>query len=329
MADAFHLQETWNSLLTPVENYLFVEGVPESHYRFNFETSLFNTEAHQLLQKKDGWISFHVLHSVKKTIDASLHFNVENFVARSPYKSPFGSIELSEDLPCDIVFDFIVYVEKALAAKNIDKVIIKTAPLIYHNAETFVQVSLLNLGFEIINAEISSVIEINAGVSENNFHYSEKKRVRKANNKKLEFKILPIEAFHSVFHFIKECRNAKQFPLSMSAEELGSVVARFEEKFQLFGLFDADRLVAASICIRVNSQVLYDFYHDHHKDYNDVSPIAALVDGIRMYCIDRKINLLDLGTSSLEGKPNFGLLTFKSRLGAKASPKFTFEKKLR
>jgi len=53
-----------------------------------------------------------------------------------------------------------------------------------------------------------------------------------------------------------------------------------------------------------------------------------LMEGIYGWSQKHHVELIDLGTSSLEGQPNFSLLDFKLRLGGNPSSKLTFEKVL-
>jgi hypothetical protein len=91
---------------------------------------------------------------------------------------------------------------------------------------------------------------------------------------------------------------------------------------------DGERLVAASICIRVSNEVLYDFYHDHDALYDNFSPIVFLVKGIHDYCCSNNIRLIDLGTAMIGNKVNTGLMEFKLKLGADHAVKYSFEKSL-
>jgi lipid II:glycine glycyltransferase (peptidoglycan interpeptide bridge formation enzyme) len=54
----------------------------------------------------------------------------------------------------------------------------------------------------------------------------------------------------------------------------------------------------------------------------------VLLRGLYDYAAEHGIPLLDLGTSTVDGKPNFGLLSFKTRLGAELTPKISFAKRL-
>jgi hypothetical protein len=131
-----------------------------------------------------------------------------------------------------------------------------------------------------------------------------------------------------VYDFIFTCRNEKGYPLSMQLEELQHMAVKFPDRYLLFGVFRSDSLVAAAITIRVKKNILYDFYHDHAAAFDHLSPVTFLVDGIYRFCFENDIQLLDLGTSAIDGLPNFGLLNFKKKLGALATPKLTFQKDL-
>ena len=56
--------------------------------------------------------------------------------------------------------------------------------------------------------------------------------------------------------------------------------------------------------------------------------VVKLMEGVYNYSQTEGINLIDLGTSSLNGKPNFSLLDFKLHLGATPTQKLTFQKNL-
>ena len=114
----------------------------------------------------------------------------------------------------------------------------------------------------------------------------------------------------------------------MTLAALREVVYHFPQQYVLFGVYQEETLVAASIAIHVNSRILYNFYADHDMAYDHLSPVVLLTEGLVRYAQEQKADWLDLGTSALENKPNFGLLDFKMRLGGKPTAKLTFEKVL-
>jgi lipid II:glycine glycyltransferase (peptidoglycan interpeptide bridge formation enzyme) len=114
----------------------------------------------------------------------------------------------------------------------------------------------------------------------------------------------------------------------MTLNELKKAFEQFPEHYVLFAVLHEGRLAAASIAIKIKENILYNFYSAHPNDYNHLSPVVMLIEGMYEFCQQNNVNLLDLGTSALEGKPNFSLLDFKLRLGAKPYAKLTFEKNL-
>ena len=114
----------------------------------------------------------------------------------------------------------------------------------------------------------------------------------------------------------------------MTFDHLERSMVAFADRYLFFGLFLGQDLAAAAITVRVNQRILYDYAHSHDREFDNLSPVISLIDGIYGYCHDNEIGILDLGTSALEGQPDFDLLYFKRSLGARTTLKLTFEKSL-
>ena len=114
----------------------------------------------------------------------------------------------------------------------------------------------------------------------------------------------------------------------MTLDELMKVVAVYPDGIILFGAYQGHELAAASISLRVSKRIVYNFYSAHLRKFDFLSPVVMLMEGIYGWSQKHHVELIDLGTSSLEGQPNFSLLDFKLRLGGNPSAKLTFEKLL-
>lgn len=309
--------------------HFFYEGPVPSGYQPDFEESLFNQHDHRALQASEGWLSFYILNFKYKTVRAAIHFYIASTCAKSPLRSPFGSVEFSNKLPVKILFEFVVFFESALKTKGVKHITIKNYPQIYESYHaTLFQVFLLNLKYTISQAEISSVITVTSKNVREIFHRSERRKLDKALLAGLTFRKLSISDLDETYAFIHSCRNGKNYELSMSLEDMRLSVSRFPNHYLLFGVFDDKKLVAASISILVKEKILYDFYHDHAASYDHLSPIALLIAEMYDYCKHNNIKLLDMGTSAVDGIPNSGLLHFKKFLGGRPTSKFTFQKNL-
>lgn len=312
-----------------MEAYSFQSGPLPSGYLPEFEISLYNEEQHRLLQSPVHWQSFYILNNTKKCVSGAIHFHVTEALAQSPFRSPFGSLESGREIPPEIIFDFLLFVESSLKILGVSKVVIKNYPQAYaENEAILIQTLLLNRNFQVVMAEMSSIIDVTDSSPADFFHRSAKRRLDKARDAGLIVKKLTPENFELIYSFIHQCRTEKGYPVSMTLTDLHKTAKVFPERFFLFGVFDGDALVAASITVGVRKNILYDFYHDHAASYDHLSPVVLLVSGLYEYCQQQKFVLLDLGTSVVDGTPNFPLLHFKKTLGARPTLKLTFEKQI-
>jgi hypothetical protein len=311
-----------------LEDYIFHEGLIPSGYRPDFEQTLFNQPVHRTLQAPYGWYSFYVLNKKKKKVNAAIHFYIDDGIAKSPLRNPFGSFEYSESLRPIVLFLFIEFVEAQLIAKGVTRIVIKTPPQAYHREQAaLLYTFLLNNDYSVSHAEVASGIEI-SGNLQTMLHRSERRKLEKAKAARLVFREVPMRQLDTIYTFIESCRLQKDYKLSLSLAELHRTVKACKDHYKLFAVFQKKQLAAASITIRVKQNILYDFYHDHALEFDQLSPVVLLVEGIYKFCLTHKITFLDLGTSAVEGTPNFPLLNFKMKLGAKPSTKLTFEKVL-
>ena len=258
---------------------------------------------------------------------ATVHFHILDGVAHSPLKSPFGSLEFSEDLSLITMFRFLEFVGSRLKALGAKKIVIKDCPCDYHPRKApILHTFLFNQGYRVTDAEVGALIPVTSARFDSGLDDWEKRKLRQSAEAELVFKLLTLEQVGEAYLFILACRKFKGYSLSMTLPELRETVRTFEKNFRVFGVYQGDRLVATSISILVQEKILYNFYSSHSSEFDSLSPVVFLISNMYSYCQEQKFEILDLGTSALDGKPNFGLLDFKLRLGAKPTPKLTFEK---
>jgi hypothetical protein len=302
--------------------------MPEG-FRCEFDSYIFNSPQNLKIQSLEGWHSFHALRTEKKAARARVHFHLEDNVAQSPYKNPFGSFEFSEALEPKEFFDFIKWVEKKLNEKGAKRIEIKTYPALYNSTCSAILLTfLINQGYRIKNSELSACIEVNPNSLYQIMSSWEKRKAGQIRKTNLRFATIPVNKVKDVFDYISSCREERKQSISMTYGQMKTVCDHFPDKFCLFGVYDNNALAAASISIMVNKTILYNFYSAHSKQYDALSPVVRLMEGIYEFCQGEKIRLIDLGTSSLQGRPNFSLLDFKLNLGAVPTHKLTFEKVL-
>lgn len=319
-----------NRSATEWKNIEFVDGNVSTSYLADYRISLFNSRPHRSLQSKAKWIEFHLIHTERKKILASIFFCVSDSMASSPASAPFGSFELSQSVSAEHLFEFIGFIEHGLRSRKVKQIRIKNYPEAYHpRLHNLVTVLLYNHGYQVDNAELGACIPVDDTNLESKMDRWEKRKLRQALNAGLSFKTLPIGQIDEVYDFILACREERGQSLSMTKTQLKRVVKKLPKEFYLFGVYETNTIVAASISIRVNKDVVYNFYSAHTKSSDHLSPVVFLLSNLYGWAFSHKFSLIDLGTSALGGAPNFPLIDFKLRLGASPSMKLTFEKTLK
>lgn len=307
--------------------YTVLEGSTEL-YQSVFERFLFNEVRHRQSQSTIGWTTFSLVHAQKKIILAQIHFCVTNEIASSPYRAPFGSLEFDEMLSEEL-YHFFVQVEEKLKAKGVKKIMIKdVAQQFRPQHSALLQVLFYTLGYRTTAEEINSAIEIDDTHFEDKIFPPQRRRLKLCKRENLVFKNIDIQELNTIYSFLANCRSERGTSLSLSLSQVQAIITHCPNDFLLFGVFKDNELIAASISIKVNHRILYNFYPGHAQSVDLLSPAIFLIEGIYAYCRRHKFSFLDLGTSSLNNKINFGLLNFKRHVGGKMSAKFTFEKEL-
>lgn len=312
-----------------MKEFIFFQGDYPKGFTLNFSESLFNKSAHRQLQSRGNWISFYILDDAKKEIDGAFHVHVNGSEATSPHKAPFGSIEFSENVPQTVLTEFIKFVEDSLLKVGIALLTIRM-PLAAYSPKTIslLQTLLVSKGFQIELTEVGSFIQVDDRDFKNFIKDSERHVLNQFKKRDFTCTQIPIDMLEEVYSFISKHQTSKGYTLSMSFDQMKETVDVFRNDFFLFVARDQDQMIGASISIRVQDHVLYNFYVTHDAAYKQYSPVIAIIEALYNFCKANSFSTLDLGTSMLQGKPNFSLLDFKRRLGGVDTEKLTLSKRL-
>ena len=155
-----------------------------------------------------------------------------------------------------------------------------------------------------------------------------KRRLRQAESLDFSFREIPLNYLEEAYSLIVESRESKGYPVTMTFKDLEAMFKLFPSDYLLFGVFDKNKLIAASACIKVNNKILYCFYIGDALAFRPHSPITLLINGIYRYCQESHFKMLDLGISTDKGVLNKGLYAFKKTFGSFDSHKLTFLKQL-
>jgi hypothetical protein len=298
-------------------------------YLPGFPRYLYNEPEYLQLQTKIKPTSFFIIKEKETKILANIHFFLsEEGTAKSPFLSPFGSLEFTQHLDLKILFTFVNYFLEQLKTLHVKSVFIKSFPFAY-NEENSVKLfhALLEAGFQINKSELNHHLEVSRSGFKKDLHKMELRKLRKSEEARLEFHQEPAEKLPEIFTFIKQCRIERNQNLSMELEDLEALFHKFSDHYYLFTAKDQENIAAGTIVVKVNDQIWYSFYPASSIQYNHLSPLVFLYQNL-LKNLPVGVEIFDLGTSYVNSQPNYGLIKFKERIGGIASLKLTYHKTL-
>jgi hypothetical protein len=242
-------------------------------------------------------------------------------------RAPFGSFRLTEGASETELSRLLEKIESWAKVHNVSHLMIRSYPDAYHPAHNaLIKNALHRSGFNVKYDDISQLISIEkAGM---NLDTHKRRRRRKADDSDFTFRLLPLSFLAEAYSLVVESRENKNYPVTMTLKDLEATFERFPHEYLLFGVFDKNKMVATSVSIKVNSEIMYSFYIGDALAYRSYSPVTTLVDGIYRYCQTHQFKILDLGLSTDKGVMNEGLYTFKKTFGTFDSHKLTYLKQL-
>ncbi|GEM_PF-1148183 len=147
------------------------------------------------------------------------------------------------------------------------------------------------------------------------------KNIRRAARRGYHFSELDDSDLGLVYGIIERNRARRGFPMTMTLAAMQMGSDTIPDHFRLFGVEVGKNLVAAAVCVPINRSVLYVFYWAEIEGVENPSPIPTLAEGLYDYGRREGFCLLDVGTSTVRGVPNLGLIRFKESLGFRPSLK--------
>lgn len=316
-------------------------------YAFSFPVFLFNKASHLKFQPNENLVIFNLVNNSTNKIEAIFNLFVDGNAGCSPYRSSFGSVEFDSRLSLENLNTFIEKINKWAVEKRLKSLVIKSYPFCYAPENSILLTNcFINQGYKIVNAELNQHIQISDLKFEilDLFHLSEKRRLKKCEKAGFTFQqeicsgraptesgfrsrsTCPSITLKNVYEFVKKARKRQGHPLTMSYEALAEMFNHFPNEYQIFTVRDKENIAALTVTIKINKKILYNFYPADSHQYKNFSPMVMLVKGLYDHCVKNGFKLLDLGISTVNSKPNYGLINFKKNIGAESSLKLTFRK---
>ncbi|MFN3316940.1 MAG: GNAT family N-acetyltransferase [Raineya sp.] len=287
---------------------------------------LFLQPKHLLLQKnEDTWVLFA---ESKKGIEILTSIFLEKEKAFSPLRMSFGGIMAKETISYFETEKFIDFLLNFCQNKGVKKLTITNYPFSYApNFSAICSQIFLQKGFLITNAELTHYLSIENSFEEN-LHLSALRRLKKCQKNNFKFEHWHEPDLRFVYDFVANNRKRKNYPISMSFENFQNTIDAFPDNYLIFVLKNEQEIIALTVAVVINKDILYNFYPADKQEYLQYSPMIMLMAELFEFAKQKGFSILDLGISTEKSKPNYGLIRFKENLACKKSLKLSFTKNL-
>jgi hypothetical protein len=256
----------------------------------------------------------------------AIHFTRIDQNLVSGARSPFGGFVIPGVVDRKNLKTLIEDALRYAKLHEMESVEIKCYPEIYAPEQVAVENDVLSeVGFNLKYKDTTQVLFINGELS---LYPDRKRKIRECVGKNFRFQELTIESLPQAYDLFVQSRQSKGYPLTMKLTDFFDEFRKFPLQYKLYGVLDGDHIIAASVVVLVNNQILYYFFSGDDLGYRKYSPTTFLVFNLYHLAVEKSFKFIDLGISTDRGVLNEGLYNFKKSFGAVDSFKLTFEKKV-
>lgn len=279
------------------------------------------------LSKADLYLQLIRISDNKVFANITFYLNNHNHYL-SPARGTFGGVSAVDNIDFSLLEEFLTIVVNQLLLRNSSMITVKLQPL-SHNPQLFsLCLNIFSrLNFAITSYDLNYSLDINNEVFLSRLSHGNQKKLKQCLRDGFFTSKLDISRFGEAYQVIQSNRESKGYPMTMDQASFLQMVKIFPKSINCFAVFNPSDLsmIASSICISINSDILYVFYWGDVQSNDSYSPITLLSSHIYDFAKENSYKIMDVGTSTMNGEPNYGLINFKRNLGFEESLKLTLE----
>jgi hypothetical protein len=248
----------------------------------------------------------------------------------TPFSAPFGGFSfLSKDVSIKYIEEAISLLEEWCKRNGLERICFTLPPAIYNPTFTSKQLnSLYRSGYQITALDLNYHF-INKDVEVDYFKLiraSARKLLKQSFNHNLFFfKCGNTKENIDAYEVIRKNRNARNFPLRMKYEDIEKTNIR-KDFFIIKN--ESEVNIAAAVVYFISSDIVQVVYWGDDPEYSASRPMNFLSFHIFKYYHSQGVLYTDVGPSTENSIPNYGLCDFKEGIGCQVLPKHTLDKKL-
>ncbi len=255
---------------------------------------------------------------------------IRNNAFLSPFSAPFGGFSfLQEDVRISYIDEAIILLTAWAKAQALSALKITLPPTIYQESFLAKQInSLYRNGFSIDKTDLNYAYHLASFTQEYpaSIWYNARKNLKIAlvNNFSFKKAALDIEK-ETAYNIIRQNREARGFPLRLTWQQVQTTAAVIPADFFLVEN-EAAIEVAAAIVFHVAAGIVQVIYWGDLPEYANLKTMNFLSFKVFEHYHQLNIKIIDIGPSTEDSIPNYGLCEFKESIGCSISCKFSFSK---
>jgi hypothetical protein len=250
----------------------------------------------------------------------------------SPFSAPFGGfVFLNENIRMSLIDEALDAFMRWISEKPIRYVSVTLPPFIYNPNFISKQINGLyrqkcsatkmdlNYSFDLSRFDKTYADNIWRNAKKNLRialkHQFSFKECKNSEEKKLAYEIIALN------------RSSRGFPLRMSWSQIVETIELIPAYFFLV-YKDQQTAVAAAVVFQVSEKVVQVVYWGDMPEYSHMKTMNFLSYKIFEYFCKMEIDRVDIGPSTEDSIPNYGLCDFKESIGCDIDLKLTFQKEI-
>lgn len=243
----------------------------------------------------------------------------------SPFSAPFGGFDANQPDRIEYYDEAVALLKAHLEAAGKSLKIV-LPPTVYGSYTAKMYNALIRGGAQLLFSELNYAYELDRFKDfEANLERSARKNFHNARQYPFGFQQLERtpENITRAYTVIRDNRESKGYALQMSLESVLQTAPVVEAEFFVMSLDGAD--VAAAMVYPVTEGINQVVYWGDAPGYADCRAMNYFTYKVFEHYFQQGLKILDIGPSSVEGIPNYGLCSFKENLGCTISLRHVFQ----
>jgi hypothetical protein len=256
----------------------------------------------------------------------------KNKILKSPFSAPFGGfLYVSEDVRLQYIEESVNVLAEWAAARGFVSIGITLPPAFYNHSFITKQVNCLwRSGFVFSAIEINysfDVLKIGDSYQEKIWRNA-RKNLRISLDAGFKLEIATDDGRRqTAYEIIAANRQHRGFPLHMTADQVMETIKVIQADFFLVKN-PQETPVASAIVFHVTEKIVQVVYWGDLPGYSELKPMNFLSFSLLEHYKSSGKEFIDIGHSTENSVPNYGLCEFKESIGCSLNPRYTMIKSL-